>query len=171
MILPVATFSQIELDGLISCLKGISEAPKREMKLDGAQMRNAAKLIALNETKGEFTIFMRQNVDFPENFSIGLAYSPHDGREAITLLRCNGKHGDYNGTFDPDHPHWDFHIHKANEESIEAGYAPEKFATKTTEYASFEEAIQTFVKEINLNAQDAQKHFPAKPQIPFAFEQ
>jgi hypothetical protein len=141
------------------------------MKLDGAQFRNAAKLIALNETKGEFTIFMRQNADFPENFSIGLTYSPHDGREAITLLRCNGKHGDFNESFDQEHPHWDFHIHLASENAIEAGFTPEKFAVKTTEYASFEEALQLFVKKVNLDAEDAEKHFPTKNQMPLAFEQ
>lgn len=156
---------------MISCPKEISEAPKREMKLDGAHLRNGAKMTALNETKGEFTVFLRQNVDFPENFSIGLTYSPHDGRDTITLIRCNGKHGDFNESFDPEHPHWDFHIHHATEAAIEAGHAPEKFAKKTTEYASFEEAIQVFVKLVNLNPKDAQKHFPGRTQIPLAFEQ
>jgi len=164
-------FSQDEIDALISCSKGISEAPKREMRLDGAHLRNTAKLIALDNTKGEFIVFMRQSEDFPENFSIGLSYSPCDGRETIKLLRCNGKHGDYNGSFDQDHPHFDFHIHQASEKAIEAGYLPEKFATKTTEYASFEEAIQCFVKAINLNARDAEKYFPPNSQLIFSFVQ
>jgi hypothetical protein len=166
----VASFSQDELDGLIACPKEITEPPKREMKLDGAQFRNSAKLVASNEIKGEFTIFMRQNEDFPENFSIGLKYSPQDGRETITLIRCNGKHGDFNASFDREHPHSDFHIHQASESAIEAGYAPEKVADRTSEYASFEEALQYFVKVINLNPKDAQRHFPVKAQIPFAFE-
>ena len=167
----MANFNQTEVEALISCPKEVSEAPKREMKLDGAQKRNTAKLVALDGTNGEFTIFMRQNVDFPENFSIGLAYSPRDGRETITLLRCNGKHGDFNSNFDPQHPHWDFHVHRASDKAIEAGFAPEKFAIKTTEYASFEEALQVFVKQVNLNLKDAQKYFPVGTQIPFEFEQ
>jgi hypothetical protein len=166
----VATFSQTELDGLISCPKEITEPPKRDRKLDGAQFRNDAKLVASNETKGEFAMFIRQNEDFPENFSIGLTYSPHDGRDRITLLRCNGKHGDFNASFDPGHPHSDFHVHHASESAMEAGHAPEKFAVKTTEYASIEEAIQYFVKTINLSLKDAQRYFPAKTQIPFDFE-
>jgi hypothetical protein len=112
-----------------------------------------------------------QREDFQENFSIGLTYSPHDGRDTLTLLRCNGKHGDYNKSFDPAHPHCDFHIHKATEEALTAGFAPEKCAEKTTEFASFEEALQVFVRMINLSSADAEKHFPARIQTSFDFVQ
>jgi len=139
------------------------------MKLTEAHWRNDAKLTASNEIKGEFVMFMRQSEDFPENFSIGLKYYPHDGRSAITLLRCNGQHGNFNKSFDPDHPHSYYHIHRANEDAIEAGETAEKGAYKTEEYASFEEALQYFVKAINLNAQDAQKYFPPNTQLPLSF--
>jgi hypothetical protein len=167
----VGNFSQIEIDQLISCPREVSEAPRREMKAEGAHLRNSAKLIPKDGTEGEFTIFVRQNLDFPENFSIGLACSPQDGRETITLIRCNGKHGDFNENFDPDHPHSDFHIHRATEDAINDGRAPEKFATKTTEYASIEEALQVFVKMVNLDSKDAQKYFSAGTQLPLSFEQ
>jgi hypothetical protein len=87
------------------------------------------------------------------------------------LLRCNGKHGDYNKSFDPEHPHCDFHIHKATEAAIEAGLAPERFAKKTMEFASFEEALQVFITMINLSTTDTQKHFPPKTQASFDFKQ
>lgn len=167
----MAIFSQGEIDALISCPKGISEAPKKEMKLFGAHWRNDAKLAASDSLPGEFAMFMRKNEDFPENFSIGLIYNPHDGRGEIVLLRCNGKHGEFNRSFDPAHPHSDFHIHRATEIAIDAGQSSEKDAVKTTEFASFEEALQFFVKAVNLNARDAQKHFPASTQIPLTFEQ
>ena len=159
----MADFSQSEIDELIRCPKRVTEAPRREMKPDGAYLRNNAKLVA--------SIFIRKIEDFPENFSIGLMYSPHDGRETITLRRCNGKHGDYNKSFDPEHPHCDFHIHKATEAAIEAGLAPERFAKKTMEFASFEEALQVFITMINLSTTDTQKHFPPKTQASFDFKQ
>ncbi|WP_420238107.1 hypothetical protein ACOBR2_00415 [Telmatobacter bradus] len=165
----MVAFTQIELDELIHCPKRVVEAPRREMKQEGAYQRNAAKLVAMNEVEGGFSVFLRKNEDFSENFSIGLIYSPGDGRDAITLLRCNGKHGDYNKSFDPEHPHCDFHIHRATERAIEAGYAPEKFADKTTEFASFEEALQVFVKMINLSSDDARKYFPANTQFSLEF--
>jgi hypothetical protein len=152
-------------------LKEFSEPPKREMKLDRAHWRNDAKLVASDEVQGEFQMFMRKNEDFPENFSIGLIYSPHDGRGEVTLFRCNGKHGNFNRSFDQAHPHTDWHIHRASAEAIEAGYVAEKDATKTTEYASFEEALQYFVKVINLDAKEAQKYFPDRTQLPLTFEE
>ena len=106
-------------------------------------------------------MFMRKNEDFPENFSIGLIYNPHDGQGEITLFRCNGKHGDFNKSFDPSHPHSDYHTHRAAEDAIETGQAAEKDAVPTTEFASFEEGLQFFLKEVNLNAKDAKKYFPA----------
>jgi hypothetical protein len=151
---------------LISCPKQVSEPPKREMTLFGADWRNGAKLIASDGTDGVFSIFMRKNEDFREDFSIGLMYCPQDDPETITLLRCNGRHGDFNANIDPDHPHFNFHIHRASEEAIDAGGKPEKFASKTTEFASYEEALQYFVKAINLNSKDVEKHFPSSAQFP-----
>lgn len=165
----MSTYSQSVIEQLIRCPKRVSDSPRREMKSEGGYLRNDAKLIAQDEIKGEFTVFLRQSLSFPENFSIGLRYSPKDGRDTITLLRCNGKHGDFNKSFDPEHPHCDFHIHKASEKAVDAGLAPEKYADKTTEYASFEQALQIFVKMINLSADDASKHFPTRMQTSFDF--
>jgi len=61
-----------------------------------------------------FRAFMRRYEDLPENVSIGLAFVPKDGTGEILLLRCNGPHGGYNDSFDPDHPHWDFHVARAS---------------------------------------------------------
>ncbi|QNI31496.1 hypothetical protein H7849_20835 [Alloacidobacterium dinghuense] len=130
----VGAYAQDEIDDLISRRKTFSEAPRRELKIEGAHARNDAKLVAEN-VSGEFRMFMRRSEDFPENFSIGLVYQPTDGSGEITLLRCNGKHGEYRGTFDPDHPHYDFHIHKADAAIMATGCRPEKNAAKTLEYA------------------------------------
>jgi hypothetical protein len=155
----VAAYTQQDIDDLISCPKNFSEPPKKGMKMDGGHTRSDAKLVADN-VNGEFLMFMRKNEDFPENFSIGITYHPADGRGEITLLRCNGKHGEYNGNFSLGDPHYDFHIHRATEEAIEKGLKAEKYAAKTFAYASFEEAVQYFVKAVNLSTVDANRHFP-----------
>jgi hypothetical protein len=167
----VAAYSQSDIDDLISCPKEISDPPKKEMKLNGAHWRNDAKLKASDGKTGEFSMFMRKNEDFPENFSIGLSYNPRDGRSEITLLRCNGKHGDFNKSFDPTHPHSDFHIHRAKETAIDEGLAPEKDAAKTDEFASFEWALQYFVRAVNLNPEDAHKYFPDRTQTSLLFKE
>jgi hypothetical protein len=106
------------------------------MKLVRADWRNDCKLVA-NGIEGEFSVFMRRSEDFPENFSIGLVYAPKDGSGEITLLRCNGQHGVFNGNFAPNHPHWGYHIHQASEAAIASGLKSEKHAERTEAYASF----------------------------------
>jgi hypothetical protein len=166
----VLAFDQNGIADLISCPKEILEAPRKEMRLEGAHWRNDAILKASNGMEGEFTMLMRRCEDFRENFSIGLVYNPRDGRSAIPLLRCNGPHGDFNRGFDPSHAHFYYHIHRATAEAIAAGESPERCAEKTTEFASYSEALQFFVRAVNLNAKDSQRYFPAGIQIDFTFE-
>lgn len=167
----MAIFTQTEIDALISCPKEVVEAPSRSLRKEGAHLRNDAKLVATDQTKGSFAVFVRQNIDFPENFSVGLVFSANDGRPEIKLLRCNGKHGEFNRNSgsDPSHPHWDFHIHRATEEALDSGCTAEKNATATTEFASLEEAVQYFVKAVNLDPKDISKHFRATQQTALDF--
>ena len=163
------TYTQKDIDALISCAKNISDPPKRDLRLVGAHLRKDMKLVGVN-VDGEFSVFFRRSEDFPENFSIGLIYDPKDGSGEIVLVRCNGQHGVFGGTFDPNHPHWGYDIHWAAETTIAAGLRPEHHTGSTTAYASFEEAVQHFVKLINLDSSEANKHFPIKAQTALPFE-
>ena len=163
-------YTQTNIDDLIACPKKISDPPRRDMKLVGGFLRNDMKLLS-DGIEGEFSVFLRQSEDFPENFSIGLVYDPKDGSGGINLLRCNGQHGIFGGTFDPDHTHWDYHIHKASEAAIAAGLKPEKYAEKTLQYASLEQAVQYFMKAIKLDEAEAKKYFPDRLQGFLPFEE
>ena len=57
-------------------------------------------------------------------------------------------------------PHWDFHVHRASQKAIEAGKTAEKYADKTLEFASYKEALQYFLREVNVNPEDVERHFP-----------
>ena len=153
-------YTQQILDDLISCPKKISESPKHELRLTGAHWKNDMKLTS-DSCPGEFRVFFRKSEDFPENFSIGLSYDQHDGTPEIVLLRCNGQHGIFNGSLDPQHPHWDYHIHRASTTAIERA---EKFAETTRAYSSYGQAVQYFLKLINLDAGQAAKFFPNESQ-------
>jgi hypothetical protein len=114
---------------------------------------------------GSSSSSFEKNEDFPENFSIGLKYNPTDERGEIILLRCNGQHGVYNGgSGTPDHPHWDYHVHTASEEALSVGERAEKYAVKTTEYASYEEALHYFLKTVNIDEAECNKYFPKRQQ-------
>ena len=97
--------------------------------------------VASDDGSREFSVFMRQNTDFPENFSIGLVYLPRD-EDRIILLRCNGPHDAHVNDFQNPIPHFRHHIHRASEEAIAAGWPAERFAGITEEYASYEGALR-----------------------------
>ena len=163
-------YTQNEIDELISCNKKVTEAPKQKLRLIGAYWRNDMKLVS-DGKPGVFAVFFRKSEEFKENFSIGISYDRKDGSGEIVLLRCNGQHGVFGGSFDPQHPHWGYHIHRASEAAVNAGLKPEKQAELTTAYASYEEAVPYFLKLINLDSDDSKKHFPESlDQNAFSFE-
>lgn len=160
-------YSQAEIDELIGCAKVVAEPPKRDLREDRGHYRNDMRLRS-SDGQLDFRVFMRRNVDLPENFSVGLAYLPKDGTGEVPLLRCNGPHGGYNAAFDAAHPHWDFHVHRASAEMIEAGQRPEKAAEVNKDFASYEEAVQYFLRTTNVT--DARTYFAdiAQGTFPFA---
>jgi hypothetical protein len=162
-------YSQEEIDRLISCAKVISDPPKGKLRPDRGHLRDDMRLKS-EDGELEFRVFMRRSQDLPENFSIGLTFLPKDGTGELPLLRCNGPHGGYNDSFDAEHPHWDFHVHRASAGMIEAGQRPEKLAVASREFASYEEALQYFLRTTNVT--DASAHFAeiAQGVLPFAKE-
>ncbi len=156
-----------ELEELTACPKTVSEAPRQEMKLDQGHWRNDMRVKSI-EGDREFRVFLRRSEDFPENFSIGLAFLPKDGTGEVVLLRCNGPHGGYNDALDPERPHWDFHVHKATAQMIEAGLRPEKLAEVNRQFGSFEEALHYFLGVTNIR--DGLTYFPKIMQRALPFE-
>ncbi len=153
----MSDMTQEEIDRLICCPKVISDPPGKEMTEDHGSLRNSMRLTA-KEGQGEFLAFMRKNVAFPENFSIGLDYCARDGSGRICLLRCNGPHGEWIDDFHDPRPHFGYHIHRARAENIEAGFRAERGAEVTKEYASYQEALQHFVRLCHI--EEAAKYFP-----------
>jgi len=141
------------IEYLIQCPKKIVDPPRREMTLGNGHWRNG---MTLQSTDGEhaFSVFMRKNEDFEENFSIGLMYSPRETRGDICLFRCNGPHGPHVSF---DH-HDRYHVHQAQEETISSGLKAERTAFITEEYASYDDALGYFLRKCNIT--EAEKYFP-----------
>ncbi len=137
--------SDQEIEKLIDCPKRIIESPKKELQLVNGHWRNDMKLQS-DDGEYDFSVFMRKNEDFEENFSIGLIYNPRDVRGDIPLLRCNGPHGPH-VLFDR---HDRFHIHKAEQENLASGMRAERTAYITKEYASYQDALGFFLKKCNI---------------------
>jgi len=158
------TWTQPELDELISCSKKVEDPPRKDMRSDRGHKRNDMTLRSPDDTK-RFSVFMRINETFPENFSIGLTYDPRDEPGEIILLRCNGPHGEHdNSPIEDPQPHFGFHIHRARADVINARLSPDKFASLTDAYASFEEALHHFLKLANIIG--TEDYFPTHHQLP-----
>ncbi|MEI8174086.1 MAG: hypothetical protein WCH07_11485 [Deltaproteobacteria bacterium] len=150
-------WAQAELDELVSCSKKVVDPPRKEMRSEGGHQRKDMTLSSM-DGKWRFSVFMRVNEKFPENFSIGLVHDPRNEPGELVLLRCNGPHGEHdNSPFEDSHPHLGYHIHRARADVIDSGLSPEKFAALTDAYASFQEALHHFLTLANIV--DAEGYF------------
>ena len=80
------------IEELLTCPKKITKAPAREMKLDRGHWKNNFEVESENG-EFKFSVFIRYNDTFNENFSIGLDYNPREEPGTIALIRSNGPHG------------------------------------------------------------------------------
>ncbi len=138
-------YNDNEIAGLIYCPKIIVEPPARQMKAERGSYRNGM-LLRSKDGDSQFRVFIRQSVDFEEDFSVGLDYLSRDDSGSVCLTRYNGKHGGHEA-----HPHHlNCHIHIARAVDINAGIRMEKHITPTIEYASFYDAIRCFMKDVQV---------------------
>lgn len=155
LLLLLAMYTDQFIQDLIVCPKTIIEAPK-----DSGISRGSFKTVfgmASVDGLHNFTGFISRNTVFQENFSIGLVYDPKEEKGKICLLRCNGLHGETIGV--PHHSF--FHIHTVTADDINNGIKVEKHIQETKEYSTLEDAIQFYIKYVNIVPADRKKHFPS----------
>lgn len=147
------TYTQEELNYLIKCEKTITSPPKKVMTQDKGHYRNSM-LLQSKDGVNNFSLFIRKNVKFEENFSIGLVYHPKDGSEKITIFRCNGPHGIHVNDFMEGKYHDSYHIHIAKDFNINAGKKSDLYAKSTQDYINLNEAILYCIKYCNIENAD-----------------
>lgn len=150
------TYSPDDIMRLISCKKKTVQPPKKDMKLERGSFRNDMTLESEDGTE-RFSAFMRKNQAFAEDFSIGLRYCPKEG-QSFNLFRCNGPHGQHIDLQVEPENHYTYHIHQALADTVNEGNLSERHATVTDGYASYEEALNYFIKAVGIV--DADEHFP-----------
>jgi hypothetical protein len=142
------------LNDLIFCSKKIIEPPK-DFGINRGSYKYVFNMVSVDGLYS-FNGFITKNTTFQENFSIGLVYIPKEEKGKFCLLRCNGLHGEVINI-----PHHSFcHIHRVNVEDINNGIKVEKHIEETTEYSTFDEAIQFYIRYINILPEDRKKYFP-----------
>ena len=105
---------------------------------------------------GTFLVFVRQNLMFIENFSIGLRYRSTDSASGtFTLVRYNGPHGEL--TKGRDDHFLTPHIHRITEQEIASGSVQpqEKHRELTDRYSTLEQALAVFFEDIGVSNVDS----------------
>jgi len=149
------------INKLITEEKIITEPPRKEFKIENQHMRNDFQLTSSDGTR-RFSVFMRQHMEFKENFSIGLIYYAEDGT-SFNIFRCNGNHGEVVVDTLVPVPHRSYHTHKITAQLIENNINDPKHIEETSEYASIEQALKYFCTYTNIK--DADKYFPNINQL------
>lgn len=107
----------------------------------------------------KFEVFIRQNLQFIENYSIGLRYQTgNPSMGFITLVRYNGPHGEF--SIQADGHYATTHIHRLTEEELDRGCTQpqEKFRESTDRYGTFDEALRVFLGDIGVT--NSSDYFP-----------
>ena len=139
-----------EIESLVRLPKNIvSKTPAVGYRNENLHRRCELELTASSSPITEFTVFIRQNDKFIENFSIGLRYKTKDRTlGTITLVRYNGPHGETSrgpgGHFGRPH------IHRVTARELAEGNREpqERHRDMTDRYSTFEEALSVFFQDI-----------------------
>jgi len=150
------------IDELIVRPKRVSKPPSKEFKEENRHRRKDMELVGVDG--GDFSVFIRQSLEFPEDFSLGLLYILEGKR--ILLVRYNGQHEQTDDVIKLQNLHFQYHIHKASPENLNNGRLEKHASTHSANYASFEEATTEFLTDIGIDETDISKHFPLNVNMP-----
>ena len=148
-----------EILDLIACPKPIIDRqPRHGYRTDNRQNRCDLDLQADGgEFDGsQFKVFIRQNTEFIENFSIGLRFQT--GSRLITLARYNGPHGETSRSSDGHYAQP--HIHRITASELAKGsLQPQENDREITDrYGTLDGGLRVFFDDTGvMNAAD---YFP-----------
>ena len=152
-----------EILDLIQSPKEIKE--KNSVKGYKEENNHKRWTLTLETSEGKtFEVFIRQNNNFIENYSIGLRYQTNNRDLGwITLIRYNGPHGETSQSQDG---HYDKpHIHRMTAMEMESGSTQpqEKNRDITDRYHTFEQALEVFFGDIGVR--NYLEYFPESRQM------
>ena len=166
------TLTDDEIDNLVAESKSLKKGWTKRLQPYAKSNRQHTErdMEVEGEAENKFRIIIRKNAINLLDFSIILTFKDKDGSEFV-LRRYNGKHpsqhtnrlekarGEPNSSFRNT-----FHIHKATQRYQDEGLPIDGYAEETTEYASFDTALQLFVRSngIVLPGDDAPSLFDGK---------
>ena len=147
----------------------IRRRPSSGYQEESGSRRCDLDLRSHGQDDGTFGVFIRQNLRFAENFSIGLRYRADLPLGAIILLRYNGPHGERSRA--PDGHYAKPHIHRITQQEITSGSTQpqERDRTITDKYATLEQALWVFFNDAGVSNHD--EYFPELAQMRLSYGQ
>lgn len=154
-------WTQDELDSLIACEKETIAVREFGHSKEKRSFRGELRVRSL-DGESQFRVFLRQHQDEKMNFSVGLQLLPPDSKDLI-LFRCNGVHAVHKNQVREQVIVTGCHYHFATVEALAAKKPADHWATPTTDYSSFEQAVRVFAAKTRLT--DAAKHLSFMNQL------
>ena len=155
-----------EIQALIVCPKTIIRAePSNGYSSCNLNWKKKLQLGAGNKPHHrKFSVFIRQNEKFTENFSIGLQYKAGDkDLGEINLIRYNGPHGVEGVDRSGDKHYSSPHIHRITAAWLQREITQPREQTITELYSTFDEALWEFAKYCNIA--NWQVYFPVQFEL------
>ena len=141
-----------QINELIAVPKRIvSRSPVAGYREENRHSRCDLNLESESDGTLKFVVFIRQNLTFIENYSIGLRHDIGDPNLGyIVLARYNGPHGEYGRS--PDGHYALPHIHRITARELQSGsiQPQERIREVTDRYGTFVEALQVFVNDTGI---------------------
>lgn len=162
-------FTAVGLKRLRSTPKGplpatwIDDAIK-SMKENGPNLQHVFELAELTTgpIRGKFSVYLRQHISDPTNYSAGMTFTPLGDTDGINLVRANGPHP-HPHTVDIGGCYWTFagqpHIHYCTEHALQQSianprrYKPDRFAVVVGEYHDIRGAARALAKRTGIGYQ------------------
>ena len=149
-----------QIDALVSAPKRITDRkPTEGYRHDRGHQRCDLELESISDPKHRFAVFVRQNLVFIENFSIGLMFhSDHPRLKTFPLVRYNGPHGESSISEDGHYSHP--HIHYMRETELTRGHnRPEPRDRELTDrFTTLDQALICFFTDTSV--ENYELYFP-----------
>lgn len=134
------------LEELKCCVKNIDKVFPRKEKTQYNHKQQTV-IISSNDWNFLFELFTRQNIDLPNDFSVGLQWKWPE--RTIMLCRYNWDHGEHRNKLENKIINW-YHIHQYNRSYKEAWLWDDSYAEETKIYNTFLQALLEVFRNYNI---------------------
>ena len=98
-----------------------------------------------------WSVYLRQNMVNPLDFSCGLWLLPEKRAIKFPLARYNGKSHRHTNHLEREPAFYDFHIHRATERYQASSYGDEHYAQVTNRYSRLRDAFGCLLADYNIS--------------------